>query len=145
MKRSILFLSILFLSISLFAQIPVTPVTSEVEVFSIASITDAVKIFVSYINWVYVLVFMLATWLINDTADASNVSWLNWFSKVPKAVRSVIIGLLLIVQFMYVFKFTGRLEIFKMILSLLLGMVIFKFGINKIFAWLSARLGFKFE
>jgi hypothetical protein len=143
MKRSFLLISILLLSISLFAQ---TPVNSEVEAFSIASITDAVKIFVGYINWVYVLVFMLATWLINDTVDASNVlTWLDWFNDVPRSIRSLIVGILLILLFMWAFKFTGRLEIFKMFLSLLLGMVIYKFGINKIFAWLSARLGFKFE
>lgn len=143
--KSLIFCFLLLLCTGMvaFSQVPET---SEVEAFSIASITDAVKIFVSYINWVYVLVFMLVTWLINDSVDASNVvTWLNWLNNVPRALRSAIIGGFLIILFMWVFKFTGRVEIFKMLLSLLLAMVIFKFGINKIFSWLSNRLGFKFE
>jgi len=143
MKRLLFFLSLVFVCFGLSAQ---TIAPTEIESFSIASITEAAKLFVSYINWVYVLVFMLATWLINDTADASNVgNWLAWFSKISRSARSLIVGVLLILLFAWAFNLTGRMEVFKMILSLILAMVIYKFGINKIFAWLSARLGFKFE
>ena len=143
MKRFIISLLLVCCYTVAFCQ---SPDASPVEAFSINSISEAVKLFVSYINWVFVLVFMLATWLINDPTDATNAAkWLTWLSFISRSVRSLIVGLLLIILFVWVFKYTGRLEIFKMFLSLLLGMVIYKFGINKIFAWLSARLGFKFE
>ncbi|MDD5358564.1 MAG: hypothetical protein PHX80_05415 [Candidatus Nanoarchaeia archaeon] len=101
---------------------------------------------ISLVNWLYILIFMLLAYLINDFTDATNVAnWLTWLSKIPKAIRSLIIGLLLIIVFAWAFGLPSRFDVFRMLLSLLMAMVIYKFGIDKAFKWISTRFGLKFD
>lgn len=137
-----LFISFIFIMVYMLANAQ----TGQVDELTLNSFTEAVKLFASYVNWLFIFVFMLLSWLINDTADAVNAGkWLSFLSNIPRTVRAIFIGIFIIVVFMWVFELRARMDIFKMFLSLLLAMVIYKLGINKIFAWLSARLGLKFE
>ena len=102
--------------------------------------------FIAAVNWLYIIAFMLTAWLINDHADATNrANWLTWWSRVGRTFRSFIIGIILILLFCWGFNFRTREEIINMIFSLLLAMVIYKFGIDKVFAALSKKIGLKID
>lgn len=141
MKNLTFLLALLFAFVPMFSQVP----GQTVESFSLSIIIDSLKHLVSSVNWLFVIVFMLVTWLVNDTSEATNTSSWNWFNKIPKALRALSIGIIGIVFFAWVYQIHSREEIFKLILSLLMAMVIFKFGIDKILRYLSKRLGLKFE
>jgi hypothetical protein len=138
------FLSLLFLFICSFTFAQET--TQTVDSFSIGIITDSVKHLISSVNWFFILVFMLVTWILNDTSEAVNTgSWFNWFAKIPKGLRALSIGLFGIVLFAWTFKITGRTEIFNLVLSLIMAMAVYKLGVDKIFRFISTRIGLKFE
>ena len=103
--------------------------------------------FISLINWLFIVVFIVITWLFNDTVDAKNTATkLNWFSKIPKMLRSFLMGILIAVIFYWVFGYNTRIDIFALFCSLISGMVLYKIGIDKIFKFISEKyLGFKFE
>lgn len=141
MKNLTFIISLLLLfCVSAFGQEPET-----VESFSLSAITDSVKLLINSVNWLFVLVFMLVTWLLNDTSEATNTKQIAWFTRIPKAIRALFIGLAFIWLFAWVDQTTTREGIFKLILSLLMAMVIFKFGIDRILRYISKRLGLKFE
>jgi Mn2+/Fe2+ NRAMP family transporter len=142
MKTLIFIFLCLLTGIAIFAQ----TTTPDVQTITLATIGEAFKQFISYINWLFVLIFMLSTWLINDTADATNFGLaFNWLNKIPKALRTLIIGFNVLILFAWTFGLHTKIEVFKLVLSLLISMVIYKFGINKIFNWISQRFGLKFE
>lgn len=142
MKNLILISSFLmFVCVSAFSQ----TATQSIESFSLSIIFDSLKVLVSSVNWLFVIVFMLVTWLLNDTSEATNTSTWNWFNKTPKAIRALFIGIIGIILFAYVYQVHSREEIFKLILSLLMAMVIYKFGIDRVLRYLSKRFGLKFE
>lgn len=116
-----------------------------VESFSISAIVDSIKLLVASVNWLFVIVFILTAWLVNDTSEATNTVTATWFTKIPKSVRALVIGLLCVVLFAWVNQTHSREEIFKLIISLLLSMVIYKFGIKKVLRFISTRVGLKFE
>jgi len=119
----------------------VLEVEEEFKENVIGGFSDLVKL----LNYLFIAIFIVSAWLINDTADAENaVKWMNWWSKVPKILRSLIIGAVWIVIFIWVFRYTAREEIFGLILSLLASMVIYKVGIDKLLRWLSVKSGMKF-
>lgn len=141
MKNLTLIISLLLVfCISAFGQDSQT-----VESFSISAITDSLKMLVASVNWLFVIIFILSAWLVNDTSEATNTVSLAWFTKIPKSVRALIIGLFCVVLFAWVNQTTSREEIFKLIVSLLLSMVIYKFGIKKALRFISTRIGLKFE
>ncbi len=141
MKKLFLLIAVLLISIAIFPQ-----GNTSVDSFTFSTITEALKELISLLNWTYILVFMLATWLINDPTDAVNAAdWLTWLSKIPKAIRSFIIGIILIVIFAWAFGLPSRFDVFRMLLSLLVAMVIYKFGIGRAFKWISTRFGLKFD
>lgn len=144
MKNLTLIISLLLcFGIAVFSQDPLSGQT--VESFSLSIIIDSLKQLIVSVNWLFVIVFMLVTWLVNDTSEAINTNSPNWFNKIPKVIRALFIGILGIIIFAWTNQVQSRSEIFKLILSLLMAMVIFKFGINKILRYLSTRIGLKFE
>jgi len=109
------------------------------------SLQVGIMAFLNMLNWLYVVVFIIVSWLINDATDADNkFYWLRWYSLVPKIIRSLISGLLLIVLFYWAFNYHTRIEVVNMIFSLLFSMVLYKFGIDRILRFISERLGLKF-
>jgi len=107
----------------------------------ITGIKDGSITFLSLINWLYVVIFIVVTWLFNDLIEAKNTGTkLNWFNKIPKMLRSFIVGL--VIAFIFYFTYTDeniRLNIFSLFISLISGMVIYKIGINNILAIVSEK------
>lgn len=103
------------------------------------------QLFLGMINWLYVVVFIIVSWLVNDATEAENkFEWLAWYSKVPKVLRSLFSGLILMAVFYWAFSYSTRIEVVNMLFSLLLSMVLYKFGIDRILRFISERVGLKF-
>jgi len=104
------------------------------------SFWKAIKSFIYFINWLFVVVFILLAWLINDTAEAKNkATWFSWFDKIPKTLRSLAIGLLLAALFYWGFGYSSRTEVMSLIFSVIVTMVIYKIGVDKVLRWISKR------
>lgn len=112
----------------------------EVSESIIQHIKDGTLSFLDLINWLYIVIFVIIAWLINDTSEATNTGiWLNWFAKIPKGLRTFIIGLLLAMAFYWMFSYNTRLDVFGLFCSLIFGMVVYKIGIDQIFAYISSN------
>ncbi len=108
-------------------------------------IWDAITEFINFVNWFYVLVFIIITWLISDHAASINrAGWLSFWDRIPKVLQSLIIGFLLIPLFYWGFSYSGRHDVMSMLFSMLAGMVIYKIGIYKLLSWCSRKMGLKF-
>jgi hypothetical protein len=121
------------------AQDVVTEVDPQQSVIS--SATEGFKTFLDRIDWIYLIIFVVAAWLINDFTDANNLSkWLDWLQKWPKALRTFLLGLVLIPIVGYFNYSTVRDEYFNLLLSLVFGMVLYKMGLNYLFGIISSRV-----
>jgi TRAP-type C4-dicarboxylate transport system permease large subunit len=113
----------------------------------LAELWNGVQQFFALINWLFIVVFMLSAWIANDTIDSTNTHtrWADFLKTVPKILRSLALGIVWIVVFAWGFRFTNRTEIMAMIFSLVLSSFLYQVGINKVFRWISSKLGLKFE
>lgn len=121
------------------AQDVVTGVDPQQSVIS--SATEGFKTFLDRIDWIYLIIFVVAAWLINDFTDATNLSkWLDWLQKLPKALRTFLLGIVLIPIVAYFNYSTVRDEYFNLVISLVFGMVLYKLGLNYLFSIISSRV-----
>lgn len=140
----ILFISILLLGITAIAQESTELALSKD--FQV-SFTEGAKLFLSFLNFIYIIVFILTAWLINDSIEATNKStkWLDRFKKIPKVIRSLIVGILWGIFFYWGFKYNTRLDVVALVFSMLFAMALYKLGINRIFQFISTKwIGLKF-
>lgn len=165
MKKAILFLSFMVaMVLSVVAQdstavsttvTDVTAVTSTpsaevgdniIEETVFESIINGAMEFLGMINWLFVVVFIIVAWLMNDTAEATNgASWFSWWAKIPKVLRTLIAGVLLMGAFVFLFDYRTKPEITEMLFGIVMSMVIYKIGLDKFLRWISQKLGVKFE
>ena len=161
MKRLFFLLSMFACFIYLQAQPDIMPVTidsakvttvqtdmtytitpgSDIEQSIIDKVVSALYAFIDYVNWLYLIAFMLLTWIIGDFSRADNrAKWLNFIGKIPKLLFAFIIGIILVLVFYWGFDYHGKQDVMKMMFSILTALVIYKIGIDKVFAWLSKNL-----
>lgn len=169
MKKLIFLFAIMITAVTLFAQNPdaavvvnpdtivtaetvnnlspeaVTP-KEDLEKSIVEHFVAAGKDFLQYIDWLFMIVFIIITWLTSKSASATNMaSWLNWLAKVPNLLIALGIGLILTVIFYYLFDYSGKEGIRTMLMSLLFSLVVYKIGIDKFLKWLFGKIGLKFE
>jgi hypothetical protein len=108
---------------------------------------NGVLSFLGYVNWLYVVAFMLSAWIFNDTIDSANpgTRWADFLKGFPKILRSLAVGILWILIFWWGFKYGSRGEVLALVFSMLLSSFLYQIGLNKVFRWVSSKLGFKFE
>jgi hypothetical protein len=108
---------------------------------------SGVSQFFALINWLFIVVFMLSAWIANDTIDSVNTHtrWADFLKTVPKILRSLVLGIFWILLFAWGFRYINRTDILAMIFSLVLSSFLYQVGINKVFRWISTKLGVKFE
>jgi hypothetical protein len=93
------------------------------------------------VNWLFVVVYMLSMWLINEYTDSNKKGKkLNRVRLVPKFARVVIWGALLAGFFFWAFRYDTREDVVELFFSILVSMLIYRLGIRKIFDWLSPRV-----
>lgn len=104
-----------------------------------------VKLFFDNVDWLFMVVFMLSTSLINFGVEhPSKFQWLNWLQNTISQTLFVFIwGCLLAAGYSYLEGVKTKPEIAGLIYSILLGMVIWKLGINKIEDYLKSKFGIK--
>lgn len=113
----------------------------------ILNMQQGIRDFLGMIDWVFTVFYMLVTWLVNDTTDAQNKApIMNFFQKIGKFWRSLIMAVLSMVFFAWAFKYSLRFDWTSMIISTLVGLAIWKIGIKTVMNWVSTRvLGFKLD
>ena len=113
----------------------------ELEGFFLSNIWEAVKAFIASVNLMFMLIFMIITWLINAGAShPTKAKSLTWITKVHPALFPLILGFILAVGYAYLNDMRTKAEIAGLLYGVLLGMVIWKIGINKFEAWLNKKL-----
>lgn len=111
------------------------------ETTFIEQIWAGVKLFFQNVNWLYVVVFIVIAWLLNEgTESVSGFKWLNWLQKISKAWRTFLGGLILAIFFAYVYDLNAKVDFASLIYSLLVSMVIWKLGINAFFNWFKSKV-----
>lgn len=99
-------------------------------------ITDAGTTFLHSVNWLFVAVFTLLTWLLNEGADhPTSFKWLNWLQNISKPVRALIFGLLLAIPFAWLYDCKTKEDISGLIYAIFIGMAVWKMGIDKVVNW----------
>lgn len=108
---------------------------------------EGLEQFYGYVNWLFIIVFILSAWIMNDSIEAKNkVIKLNWFEKIPKIIRSLFIGIIWAVFFYWAFGYDNRKEVTGLVFSMLMSMVLYKCGIDYILKLISKKiLGFDFS
>lgn len=137
--RWILFSIIVVTSGLLFAQDTDAGSTAQQSVISAAQ--DGFKTFLGRIEWIYLIIFVVLAWLVNDFADAANMGkWLDWLTKIPKGLRTFLLGLVLMPIVGYFNHSAVRDEYFNLLISLIFGMVLYKLGLNYLFGIISTKV-----
>ena len=107
----------------------------------IQQLWGGIQVLLASINWVFVPVFIVIMWLLNEGADSTtNFKWLNWLQKIPKGWRVFIGGILLAIPFAWVYNLTSKTEIASLLYSVLVGMIAWKLGIENIFQWFKDKV-----
>ena len=98
---------------------------------------EAVQLFFDGIHWLFVLVFMIITWLVLEVTAK-----LLKQKKLDKWVITVAVfalGLILSSLYAYVYDLQNKVDIANLFYSVLMGMVIYKVGIDRLLALIKTR------
>ena len=107
----------------------------------VQKIETDVNDFFNLINWQFVGVYVLIIWLIISYSFAKNsAKWLDWIQKIPTGVILIIIGIILILIFMWVFNYTTKMEIFQLFISFLFSGFLYKIGIDRVLKWVAKNM-----
>lgn len=113
---------------------------------ALEKIGQALQIFWGYLNWVFIVAFIVFSGIFNMYVNAENkAASMNFFRKLPMAVWVFIFGILLALLFIYAFDIKTKQEITGLIFSILFSMGIYKIGIDKIFKWVAEKLGLQLK
>lgn len=110
------------------------------------NLTDALLQYMNSLNVIFIITFILVTWLVNTTIDAKNFATkLNFFQKIPKILRVLFLAMILGAIFILLGDYRSKDEIFALFLSVVTSMVIWKIGIDKIFKIIVGKLGIQID
>jgi len=142
MKKLISFLIIMLVAFS-YAAFSQDASTTQENFNSgiVQSIYQSVQTFLKYLNFTFIITFILAAWIINDSIDAenfaNNAAFLN---KIPRVIRSFFIGLGIAAIFIWGFQYSKRIEVMSLFFSILVSMVIYQIGIKNFLRFISERI-----
>ena len=146
MKKIIYFILFMLIGICAFSQTDTTSTTGDIQGLTLKSIWQGVVVFWSYLNWVYIVAFIIFSGIFNMYVSAENKAvWLNWFRKVPMAIWVIVIGIALALVFITVFDVNTKKGIAGLFFSLFISMGIYKIGIDKFIRWVAGKLGFQLK
>jgi len=104
------------------------------------NLQEGFKTLLGYIEWVYMVVFILVTWLFNSyTFSKSKAGHLNVLQRIPPHVWAVIIGMLLAIFWVWGFDCNSKDCIVGLFFTLIFAMVIYKFGIGKLLEYAAKK------
>jgi len=146
MKKSILTLiSVLLLSTVIFAQ-DTTTVGDNIQGLTLQKIWEGVKIFWGYLNWVFIVAFIVVSGVFNMYVSAENKApSMNWFRKVPMSIWVLCIGIIMACIFVFSYDIVGKADITGLLWSIIFSMGIYKLGIDKLIKFLAEKFGLQFK
>ena len=107
----------------------------------IQQILQGGQIFLQNINWLFTFIFVILMWLFNEGTDSNtSFSWLDWLRKIPKGWRTFVGGILLSIPFAWFYNLEAKADYASLLYSILIGMVIWKLGINSVFDWFKRKV-----
>lgn len=110
------------------------------EQFFLTQLWEAVKLWFNSIDLVFMVIFMLVTWLINfGSQHPTQLQWLNWIQKIPQTLFVLILGFILAIVYAYLNDMRAKADISSLLYAILLGMVIYKLGFKQFEDWLKAK------
>jgi len=111
------------------------------ETTFIAQLWSGITAFFTSINWLFVVVFIVVIWLLNEGTDSQNsFTWLNWLQQIPKGWRTFLGGILLAIIFAFFYDLKAKADFASLIYSVLLGMIVWKLGLNTVFEWFKQKI-----
>lgn len=102
----------------------------------IEALWGGIQIILASVNWVFVPLFIIIMWLFNEGIESeSDYNWLNWIQKIPRGLRVFLTGIVLALGFSWFYDLQSKSEIASLAYGIMVGMVIWKLGIEKFFEW----------
>jgi purine-cytosine permease-like protein len=123
-----------------------SPSGDDLEKITVDKIWDGVRQFWDYLNWLYIVAFIVISGVFNMYVSAENKALsLNKMRKVPMAVWVLLIGVLLATIFVFTFDIKTIKGIVSLLFSLFFAMGIYKVGIDRFIKYLAEKFGLKFQ
>jgi len=144
MKKLLALAAVLLISLVALAQTDST--ATDLQGLTISKIWGGIVTFWSYLNWVFIVAFIIVSGIFNMYVSAENKApKLNWFRKVPMAIWVLCIGVIMACIFIFSYEIVGKADITGLLWSIIFSMGIYKLGIDKLIKWLATRFGLKFN
>lgn len=144
MKKLLALTAVLLISLVALAQTDST--ATDLQGLTISKIWGGIVTFWSYLNWVFIVAFIIVSGIFNMYVSAENKApKLDWFRKVPMAVWVLCIGVIMACIFIFSYEIVGKADITGLLWSIIFSMGIYKLGIDKLIKWLATRFGLKFN
>jgi len=141
--RKIMFalIGVLLISVAVFAQ-DVSTTNDDIQGLTIQKIWEGVVTFWGYLNWIFIVAFIMVSGVFNMYVSAENkAEKLNWFRKLPMAIWVLIIGVVMAGIFIFSYNIVTKQDITGLLWSIIFSMGIYKLGIDKFISWIAAKLG----
>ena len=98
---------------------------------------EAIKIFADAIDWFFVVIFMLITWL---TIEGVRMLLKKWqLGKTAITVFVLVLGVILASLYAYVYAINDKEGVADLFYSVLAGMVIYKVGIDRLLDFVKSK------
>lgn len=144
MKKLLALTAVLLISLAALAQTDST--ATDLQGLTISKIWGGIVTFWSYLNWVFIVAFIIVSGIFNMYVSAENKApKLDWFRKVPMAIWVLCIGVIMACIFIFSYEIVGKADITGLLWSIIFSMGIYKLGIDKLIKWLATRFGLKFN
>lgn len=144
MKKLLALTAVLLISLVSLAQTDST--ATDLQGLTISKIWGGIVTFWGYLNWVFIVAFIIVSGIFNMYVSAENKALkLNWFRKVPMAIWVLCIGVIMACIFIFSYEIVGKADITGLLWSIIFSMGIYKLGIDKLIKWLATRFGLKFN
>lgn len=144
MKKLLALTAVLLISLVSLAQTDST--ATDLQGLTISKIWGGIVTFWSYLNWVFIVAFIIVSGIFNMYVSAENKALkLNWFRKVPMAIWVLCIGVIMACIFIFSYEIVGKADITGLLWSIIFSMGIYKLGIDKLINWIAIKFGLKFN
>jgi len=144
MKKLLALAAVLLISLVALAQTDST--ATDLQGLTISKIWGGIVTFWSYLNWVFIVAFIIVSGIFNMYVSAENKApKLNWFRKVPMAIWVLCIGVIMACIFIFSYEIVDKADITGLLWSIIFSMGIYKLGIDKLINWIATKFGLKFN
>ena len=144
MKKITSLFALLLISLAVLAQADST--TTDIQGLTISKIWGGIVTFWGYLNWVFIVAFIIVSGIFNMYVSAENKApKLDWFRKVPMAIWVLCIGVIMACIFIFSYEIVGKADITGLLWSIIFSMGIYKLGIDKLINWIATKFGLKFN